>query len=333
MRDRRNANRDRLKKGLKDAEKPAPLEFKCQGSYVMKTMTQDAANDYDIDDGVYFDKEDLVGPRGAYMTALEARQMVRDALDDGSFNTPPEVRKKCVRVYYEQGYHVDVPVYRQVVETDSFGREVTVNELAAADWVRSDAREVTAWFDAENMRQSPDTSNGRQLRRVTRQIKKFARSRSSWKTPILSGFGITKLVTECYYRDAQREDQSLYYTMKAIRDRLKYDLVVKHPITPNETLTKGDDDSRARFLRDKLSDAIDWLAPLFDSGCTRKEALKCWDKVFATAYFSDRRGDDEAEETAAKNGPAILTSGLIREFGSAPSVHAAVRKEGGGRYA
>src|SRR3546814_8583065 len=32
MRDRRNANRDRLKNGLKKAGKPAPLEFKSQGS-------------------------------------------------------------------------------------------------------------------------------------------------------------------------------------------------------------------------------------------------------------------------------------------------------------
>src|SRR4051812_20987874 len=81
MRNHRNANRDRLKKGLKDADKPSPKEFKSQGSYVMKTMTQDSSNDYDIDDGVYFDKTDLVGPRGADMSALDARRMVRDALD------------------------------------------------------------------------------------------------------------------------------------------------------------------------------------------------------------------------------------------------------------
>src|SRR5262249_36820625 len=60
--------------------------------------------DYDIDDGVYFDKGVLVGDRGAEMSALQARQMVRDALDDGSFKTPPEVRTNCVRVYYEAGF-------------------------------------------------------------------------------------------------------------------------------------------------------------------------------------------------------------------------------------
>ena len=89
MRDRRNANRKRLRKGLDKAGKPAPIEFVKQGSYAMKTMIQDSDNDYDIDDGVYFRKEDLVGKRGAEMTSLQARQMVRDAVDDGKFKKAP----------------------------------------------------------------------------------------------------------------------------------------------------------------------------------------------------------------------------------------------------
>ena len=39
MRERRDANRERLKRGLKNAGKPAPREFVSQGSYAMKTMT------------------------------------------------------------------------------------------------------------------------------------------------------------------------------------------------------------------------------------------------------------------------------------------------------
>ena len=39
MRDRRNANRKRVRKGLAKADKPAPIEFVKQGSYAMKTIT------------------------------------------------------------------------------------------------------------------------------------------------------------------------------------------------------------------------------------------------------------------------------------------------------
>jgi hypothetical protein len=189
MRERRNANRDRLKRGLKEQGKPSPREFKSQGSYAMKTMVQHPDNHYDIDDGVYFDKEVLVGERGAEMSALQARQMVRNAVDDGTFKTPPEVRTNCVRVYYEAGYHVDIPVYRRVTTKDAAGNETYHHELASSDWKRSDARDVTKWFEDENDRQSPDDDNGRQLRRITRQVKKYAHSRDSWGAQILSGFG------------------------------------------------------------------------------------------------------------------------------------------------
>src|SRR6266850_4270904 len=189
MRDRRNANRDRLKKGLNEAKKPSVKEFASQGSYAMKNMTQHPDNDWDIDDGVYFDKADLVGSRGGDMSPLEARQMVRDAVDDGSFNDKPEVRTNCVRIFYDAGYHVDQPVYRRTAKKDSDGKDVFEYELASAEWKRSDARDVTAWFEKGNESQSPDTSNGRQLRRHTRYLKKFARSRSSWENRIRSGFG------------------------------------------------------------------------------------------------------------------------------------------------
>src|SRR5712692_270612 len=85
MRDRRDANRTRTKSGLEDQDKPKPIEFCTQGSYAMKTMVQHPDNDYDIDDGIYFEKVELVGARGAEMSSLDARQMVRDAVDDGSF--------------------------------------------------------------------------------------------------------------------------------------------------------------------------------------------------------------------------------------------------------
>jgi hypothetical protein len=334
MRERRNANRDRVRKGLKDQGKPAVREFRSQGSYAMKTMVQHPDNDYDIDDGVYFDKEVLVGERGAEMTALQARQMVRDAVDDGSFKKKPEVRTNCVRVYYVEGYHVDLPVYRRVTTKDAFGNETFHYELASSDWKRSDARDVTAWFDEENKRQSPDDDNGLQLRRVTREIKKYSRSRSSWGSQILSGFGITKLVTECFRGDAAREDKALYDTMKAIRDRLTYNLVVQHPVTPGDTITKGNDDPKARYLRERLTDAINNLAPLFDPKCTREIALKCWDKVYDTTFFSDRL--EQTASASAKSdlgSPAVFSSGLLSAAAAVAAGQNAVRKEGGGRYA
>lgn len=324
MRDRRNSNRTRLRDGLAKAEKPAPLEFVKQGSYAMKTMIQDEDNDYDIDDGVYFAKEDLVGDRGAEMTSLQARQMVRDAVDDGKFNQDPEVRPNCVRVYYEAGYHVDLPVYRRVTTQTANGEEVHYELASSSGWKRSDARDVSDWYEDERTK-SPD---GKQLRRVNRDLKKYARSRHSWRGSILSGFGITVLVTEKFVSGA-REDRALYDTMVAIRDRLNWDLQVAHPVTPGDYITNGPDDARARAFRERLSEAIETLQPLFNADCTREHALDCWDKVFATTFFSERLEDEKRASSLAA--PAIITSAAILSLASTAS--AAVSSSGGGRHA
>lgn len=322
MRDRRNSNRTRLRNGLAKANKPAPLEFVKQGSYAMKTMVRDPDNGHDIDDGVYFRKENLVGERGAEMTSPQARQMVRDAVDDGKFKRAPEVRSNCVRVLYDAGYHVDLPVYRRVVTSTVFGDKIHYELAASSGWKRSDARDVSDWYEDGRAK----SADGQQLRRVNRELKKYTRSRYSWRG-IFSGFGISVLVIERFQQN-DREDRALYDTMVAIRDRLNWNLEVAHPVTPNDYVTSGPDDARARCFRDKLIEAIDALQPLFKSDCTRERALNCWDKVFATTFFSERL---ENEQRGAVTSPAIIGSAAL--LSSASTGAAAVSSAGGGRHA
>ena len=327
MRVRRDTNRDRLKFGLKRDKQPAPKDFQSQGSYAHHTMVQDAAKDYDIDDGVYFGIDDLKGPRGGDKTPHEAKEIVRAALHDVRFSDPPEIRQNCVRIYYNEGYHMDVPVYREVTEENWAGEREALWEIAGADWKRSDPRGVTTWFQDENKRQSPDSENGRQLRRVVRLLKAFGRSRKAWRSQIASGFMISVLVVECYHASESREDEALYDTMRAIRDRLRLKLEVKHPVVKGEQLTRGPDDAKARFLKEKLDWATAQLGVLSERDCTREQALAAWDKVFNTAYFKKRRSDTDA--TAAIAGTTV-SSGLIHQPDPPTKV---VDKRGGGRYA
>ncbi len=74
IRRRRDMNRNRILRGLNYYDSPAPYAFYPQGSYAMNTMIRHEENDYDIDDGVYFDIEQLTGPRGGEMSALEAKK-------------------------------------------------------------------------------------------------------------------------------------------------------------------------------------------------------------------------------------------------------------------
>ena len=116
--------------------------------------------------------------------------------------------------------------------------------------------------------------------------------------------------------------------MKAIHERLTYDLVVKHPVTPDATITDGTDDAKARFLRSKLADALEWLKPLFEGGSTCEDALRCWDKTFSTDFFVAR----VELAPSSGSGKSILNAGILKstwDGGRPPPVN----KGGGGRYA
>ena len=83
------------------------------------------------------------------------------------------------------------------------------------------------------------------------------------------------------------------------------------------------------FLRERLTEALTWME-LFSPTIAIAKGAQCWDKVFATNFFSARLA---AEKQAQAGAAGVLASGLFRQQGADPAVQAAVRKEGGGRYA
>lgn len=311
LRENRNANRDRLKDNLKEKKKPAPLRFQKQGSYAMRTTIQEANNTYDIDDGAIFAKSDIVGDRGGDMTALDARQMVCDHLKDKRFNKKPEVLKNCVRVYYNEGHHVDVPVYRESGDEKSGFK----CEIASSDWRESNPADINEWFDKQlKAKRSDQDDTDHQMRRMIRLLKRYATSRASWNLP--SGFILTILLDEKYSAFDDRDDRCFYNLIVAIKSRLHGSLVVKNPVQ-EEILTKDAPDPKMKLLREKLEEAIEKLKVLFDGKCTRKQALKAWADVFNTDYF-----DTDIEECDSKASFVVT--------GDQPNQP--VHKAGGGRF-
>jgi hypothetical protein len=282
--DRRDANRTRVKDGLERAGDPQPEEFVTQGSRAMDTTTQEPDNAYDIDDGAVFAVDALVSGNSAEKTALDARKMVRDAVDDGSFKTKPEVRKNCVRVYYNDGPHVDIPVYRK--------KKDGTKELASVDWKISDPDGVNKWFkDAATSKIGANAPE--QMRTDIRLIKNFCINRPSYSLP--SGFTLTVLVNEAYSVSDDRLDRSFRNVLIAIHRRLCTSLEVRHPVV-NEWLTDGPADPKTSQLRALLQTAINDLAVLDRANCLRSEALKAWKKVFNTDYFDEEIENAEADE-------------------------------------
>ena len=109
------------------------------------------------------------------------------------------------------------------------------------------------------------------MRRIVRFIKKFTKSRENWDLP--GGLIISALVAECYFSHLHRDDISLYDTLIAIRNRLKYNEDVYNPADPSQKLTgRPVDYGRIRRLREKFDSAETNLSVLFDSNCEDKQA-------------------------------------------------------------
>jgi hypothetical protein len=271
-------------------------------------MVQDAANDYDIDDGAYFRSEDLTDDDGRALTPLAARQRVCDALKwDGRFKQEATVKQNCVRQVYAAGYHIDIPVYRIVVTTDDNKAETEHYELASGDeWVRSDARAVTRWFNGLVGELNAGESDGSQMRRITKLTKKFSR-RSHWKKTATSGICISKLVVEHFKSMADRDDKSLRETWKAIDARLANSTRIRHPVLDADLAADGDES--VGFFRDCLEEALETLEVLDTEDCTRAQAREAWDEVFDTTFFGDQPDDnDDGGDTSSKGTVMDVTS-------------------------
>jgi len=281
LKDYRDKNLKRLTDGLKKNDEPAYYKYINQGSYAMHTINQHPDNDYDIDVGIIFKREDLKGSNGADKTALDTRKMVCKAMQDDKFKKQPEVLKNCVRVYYEEGHHVDMPVYR-TYENDNGD---TIQELASSEWKESDPEAITTWYKDAVIEQSPDETNGRQMRRVTRLTKKWSNSRDSWNMP--SGFMISVLIDEEYIDELDRDDESLYETLKEIRDRLSWNKTLNNPVT-GDSISEGKEHLLTNMY-DKLDDVLEnTLYILEEDDCTHKQAMKAWSKFFKDDFFKDK---------------------------------------------
>ncbi len=309
MRERRNAGRTRLEKGLKANGHPLPKEQASQGSYAMRTMHQDAQCDYDIDDGTYFDKADLKDAAGFDLTPYAARDRVCKALQqDDRLKYPAIVKDNCVRQTYPEGYHIDIPVYRINQRKDLSGKDVTYYEHASGnDWLESDARAVTRWFNGLVGELNAGQPDGSQMRRVAKLTKKLARSRIAWKSKTTSGICMTKLVVDHFVAATGRDDETLHQTWKAIHQALKTSQRIAHPVPGTKNLAEGGD-AEVIFFRDRLGEALNTLAALDKTDCTRAKARKAWDEVFGTTFFSDQPLDDDSDDSSNKRGPFIMTS-------------------------
>jgi len=295
----RNANRDRLISRLPNTLGITITEsnFKPQGSMAMQTIVQTrfADEEYDIDDGIVLEKDDLKSDKGEYFSTQYVREKIRKTLEDDRFCKQPKLCKNCVRVFYseedKEKHHVDFPIYRTYEDENN----KTIRELANEEkWIESDPTQVNSWFINEvESRNKQKEGKGTQLRILIQLLKRFARSRQDWDMP--NGMKLTMLVTECQEEFYDKIDKAFRELIKNLCSRLEKSKIIRnlaHPDKPE--ITKTSNDSNVCNMLEKARLAKDKLTELDSPKCDKKKARSIWDWVFMSdGFFEDFDSDNE----------------------------------------
>lgn len=282
-------NIKRLKSGLSEYNDENGTNYRVvetcvQGSVAMATVVQNEGNDYDIDVAVVFDKDALNG-----MGARAARNMVANALKrkTKAFNAEPEIKTSCVRVKYNDGYHIDFAIYRRDMPK---GASKYRYEHAGQEWQPRELRGLKEWFKEEN------TATNDILRQVVRLSKTFCKSRSSWVN-MPSGLIQTVICDEQLKASYSRLDEQFYYTMVGVVSRIENNLLVCAPVDNGRALvTRESDRQKMRNWKSRLKSKLADLDILFSESCSEKDAIDAWGIFFNNSYW-----DNLAEQSNARN--------------------------------
>ncbi|MFI8626401.1 cyclic GMP-AMP synthase DncV-like nucleotidyltransferase [Bacillus altitudinis] len=283
LHEKKDLNIERLKEGLQAYNEENGTDYKLaeepvvQGSVTMHTVTQNDTNDYDIDVAVVFEKDGI--PEGT----IAAKRVVEQALlkKCTGFKEPPKAHTNCVRIVYNDGYHIDFAVYRRFKQYEN-DDEYTY-EHCGSEWRERDPRKITKWFVEQNR----DEHNFK-LREVVRLLKMFCKSRDFWTMP--GGLIQSVLADEKCQSEYSRIDERFYYTIKDIRDRLGICQGVFNPTDPTKSLTYTQKDmTRVNNLYTRLESYIKKLDVLFENKCTKEDAISAWCEFFNHTYWEEQK--------------------------------------------
>jgi len=238
--------------------------FFLQGSYALKTMVCPLGtdDDYDLDDGIYLQHtdDDMSKP-----TPQTVSNWIVKAVE-GHVQKEPENKKNCVRLVYAAGYHIDLPVYREIDGSTYLGT------LEGNQWISDDAKAFNKWFHDRL--------------EATEQMRNCIKYLKAWKDfwgCDLKGIHITTLVGLNHVPVEDRDDQSVALTVERIRNYLEEEKAIWNPVDPEEDLVKGW--SEAKFSQ--TIKHLDWFGQKATAAqeCTdQEEAAQEWRVLFGDRF-------------------------------------------------
>ncbi len=290
----RSALRERVKRRLNEEGLPVP-KFHSQGSFPLQTnvnpiRTKDedgeTIEEYDLDDGVYFfcDEADREAAETYHERLLAAVT---------GHTKSAESKTSCVRVYYSDGHHVDLPVYWMADEN-------SIPELGrpGSGYSESDPKSFQNWVEAE----IGSTAQVGQLRRNIRYLKAWKNFRETEDRSVDLPPGVTLTILACkHYVESDRDDESFRLTCKGMRDALSTNFFCTRPTTPTgEDMLK--DFCQSHVLQE-LDDLVK-TAEEAENAITEKSACEKWREVFGDRFPAGSSVKSDPGESEDRTAPA-----------------------------
>lgn len=280
------------------------VSYYTQGSSAkdMRTIIIKEDGTYDADRGVFL-------PEKPNVTAETVQKYIYDAVKDHT-TEGAEHRKKCIRVFYKSAYNIDFPAYYEVK-----GEDYAYMAVKGDGWIKDDPWHMIKWLEKHK------DSNG-QLLRIIKYLKVWA-SKCNFKMP--SGIAFAVWTSDNYSSKLDRDDESLYETLKNIKSELYWSVSCTSPVEPFDDLTS----KLTQNQKDKFKKELDKFVADAKEALDEKNQLKS-SKIWRD-YLGDRfpLGVDEdidAKEIAliksathVLSGSALLdTQGVINTTSGVP---------------
>lgn len=284
----RDEVRSDLREHFKQKDGWIAPKFYMQGSFSLQTMYQPKAGEIDLDDGVYFLKEE--GKRSPKPKVVYS-EIAEGVKKDGRTVTQ---KSSCVRVVFDgKGLHLDLPAY---MDDDDEYKHGSYKEDA---WNASDPKEFREWFLA---RTDEFGAAGRdRAKACVTLLKAWAEKKS---IP-LTGIAFTIAVGYCFVDD-ERIDRAFRKTIDGIIEKYSPDWVIVNPVTPKKDVAVLSD-SEKREVENGFRDLAGVASKAVDDNTSRGVAEKRWKSVFDDRFPEYEDAGKADSETSAYRPPIVKT--------------------------
>ena len=266
--------------------------FQTQGSFIMDTIIRPINDDYDLDDGVYFQGQQS---REQRPTPQVFHTWVFNSVNHDNDYEKVTDKRTCVRVKYKMGFHIDIPIY-YAMQFDSPDLAETIK-----GWILSNPVEFIAWFEEK-------TNSGFQkaflyealkyaepyekwltdIRKKDGQLRRLVRYMKAWadykKDEMPCGIIMTILTAENFVLN-ERDDIAFRDTLIGVRNYLNGNgFKCPRPTSPiGEDLFAATSQEKKNYFMNALNTLI-YSATLAVNAENEKDACKEWEKHFGSRF-------------------------------------------------